>query len=94
MKYLTLLLLLCSCSITVEPGELVPCKHELSRKDGWVQLRIRSDEDYADVCISTEPRNVRCSRYYAAYFPCIRFRSDVEVTVEVYEGENYCAEKI
>jgi hypothetical protein len=97
MKNLLALLLLTSCTIVheVEPRSEVPCKHEFERIDNRLMMRIKSNSETVDICISTAPHNVNCRRHRKAYFNCISTTvPKVPIFVEVYDGADYCGEVV
>jgi hypothetical protein len=97
MNYLLTLLLLTSCTIVheVEPRSIVKCKHEFERVDNRLNIRIKSNSETVDICISTMPNNVNCFKHRKAYFNCISTTvPKVPIFVEVYDGADYCGEVV
>jgi hypothetical protein len=92
-----LILLITSCTIIheVEPRQPVPCPHSFERIDNRLFIRIKSESESVDICISTAPNNVTCRNYRRPYFDCIsQTVPNIPLFVEVYDGTDYCGEVV
>lgn len=88
-------MILSACNIEqiIEPLEAIECPHSIVRDGEKFRIEIKSNEPYVDICLSTSPRDKKCTRHLNVYFQCINKSGTLDPTfIEIFYGEKYCCQ--